>query len=236
VIHAGDQNAHDAQDANTAAFIYLGNQNCTKTYAGTKDLVGANLVEGVYCADAFALSGTLTLKGSGVWIFKSSADLNTTGTAKVVGGDPCNVWWREVSSASLGVGTQFIGNILASTSISLKTNARLNGRALAQTGEVSMDSNIITGPICGTRPIPTSKPTSKPKSTNVPSSEQTATALASERTATALGGLPGLPNTGGGAPIQDEDFPWSLVFVGGLSAMALVLGVRAFRRTYRQRP
>jgi hypothetical protein len=51
-----------------------------------------------------------------------------------------------------------------------------------------------------------------------------------------LGGLPGLPSTGGGAPIQDEDFPWSLVFVGGLSAMALVLGVRAFRRSYRQRP
>jgi hypothetical protein len=51
-----------------------------------------------------------------------------------------------------------------------------------------------------------------------------------------LAGLPGLPSTGGGAPIQDEDFPWSLVFVGGLCAMALVLGVRALRRTDRQRP
>jgi hypothetical protein len=51
-----------------------------------------------------------------------------------------------------------------------------------------------------------------------------------------LAGVPGLPNTGGGAPIQDEDFPWSLVFVGGLCTMALVLGIRAFRRTYRPKP
>jgi hypothetical protein len=52
----------------------------------------------------------------------------------------------------------------------------------------------------------------------------TATALAG------LSGLPGLPGAGGGAPIQDEAFPWSLVFLGGVSAMALVFGVRTLRR------
>src|ERR1035437_6012508 len=84
IRNAGDSLA--AQNADTAAFGFI-DQGCNTTYAGTKDLVGSNLVPGVYCADAFTLTGTLTLSGSGVWIFKSSATLITSGTAKVVGGD-----------------------------------------------------------------------------------------------------------------------------------------------------
>lgn len=136
-----------AQNANTAAFISL-DQACDTTYPGTKDLVGENLVAGVYCANAFELSGTLTLTGTGVWIFKSASTLITSGTANVVGGNPCNVWWRDVSSATLGTNTSLTGNILSSTSISMQTGAALNGRALAQTGAVTLDANIITGAAC----------------------------------------------------------------------------------------
>lgn len=136
-----------AQNANTAAFGYI-DQTCDTTYTGTKDLVSENLVAGVYCADAFELSGTLTLVGTGVWIFKSAATLTTSGTANVVGGDPCNVWWRQVSSAVLGTNTSLTGNILSSTSITLGTGASLNGRALAQTGAVTLDTNVITGAAC----------------------------------------------------------------------------------------
>lgn len=139
-----------AQNANTAAFGFI-DQNCDTTYPGTKDLVGSNLVAGVYCADAFTLSGTLTLNGTGVWIFKSASTLITSGTANVVGGDACNVWWRQVSSTTLGTNTSLIGNVLSLTSINLQTGASLNGRALAQTGAVSLDSNIITGSSCLTR-------------------------------------------------------------------------------------
>ena len=145
IRNAGDSLA--AQNADTAAFGFI-DQGCDTTYAGTKDLVGSNLVAGVYCADAFTLSGTLTLSGSGVWIFKSAATLITSGTANVVGGNSCNVWWREVSSATLGTNTSLIGNILASTSISLQTGANLNGRALAQTGAITLDTNTITGLAC----------------------------------------------------------------------------------------
>jgi hypothetical protein len=137
-----------AQTANTAAFGSL-DQICDVTYSGTKDLVGLSLVPGVYCADAFALSGTLTLSGTGVWIFKSSSTLITSGTANVVGGDPCNVWWRVVSSATLDTNTQLTGSILAYASISLATGASLNGRALAQTGAVTLDSNTISSMVCG---------------------------------------------------------------------------------------
>lgn len=145
IRNAGDSLA--AQNANTAAFGYI-DQGCDTTYAGTKDLVGENLVAGVYCADAFQLSGTLTLNGTGVWIFKSASTLITSGTANVVGGDPCNVWWRQVSSAVLGTNTQLTGNVLSSTSVSMQTGASLNGRALAQTGAVTLDTNVITGAAC----------------------------------------------------------------------------------------
>jgi hypothetical protein len=166
--------------------------------------------------------------GDGVYIFKSASSLITSPGSSVTNGPPCNVWWRVVSSATLDTNTEFIGTIIASTSISLKTGATLAGRALALTGGVTLDDNIFTGDECLTAPArsATSKP--KAKSTNQPSTaEMTATALAS------LSGLPGLPGAGGGAPIQDEAFPWSVVFVGGVSAMALVLGVRTFRRHYR---
>jgi hypothetical protein len=160
-IHAGDAAAAAAQSANTAAFTFL-DQGCDITYPGTKDLVGEALIPGVYCADAFRLSGTLTLSGSGVWIFKSASDLTTSGVATVVGGDPCNVWWREVSSATLSGNAALIGNILASTSITLVAGARLNGRAFAQTGSVTLDRNTITGPVCAAANTPIPTPTNTP--------------------------------------------------------------------------
>lgn len=115
---------------------------------GVVSLTGANLVPGVYCADAFTLSGTLTLSGSGVWIFRSAATLITSGTANIVGGNACNVWWKVASSATLGTNTSLIGNILALTSITMATGATLNGRALARNGAVTLDHNTITNATC----------------------------------------------------------------------------------------
>jgi LPXTG-motif cell wall-anchored protein len=62
------------------------------------------------------------------------------------------VWWREVSSATLGTNTSLTGNVLALTSISLQTGASLNGRALAQTGAMTLDTNTFTGATCLTTP------------------------------------------------------------------------------------
>jgi hypothetical protein len=173
-IHDADAHAAAAQAADTAAFGFL-DQSCDVTYAGVKDLVGLSLVAGVYCADAFTLSGILTLSGSGVWIFKSASTLITSGTANVVGGDPCNVWWRVVSSATLGTNTALIGNILALTSISLQTGASLNGRALAQTGAVTLDSNTVNGPICATPPSSTTTTSSTVRTTVIDTVQSTTT-------------------------------------------------------------
>jgi hypothetical protein len=147
-----------AQLANTDAFGALNagdNAACTTDYGDVvTSLDGLTLGPGVYCSGTFELSGTLTLSGTGVWIFKSGSTLITSGPAKVVGGDPCNVWWRVPSSATIGTNTQLTGNILALTSIGLETGATLNGRALAQTGAVTLDSNTITASACSDQTPP----------------------------------------------------------------------------------
>ena len=165
VRNAGDSLA--AQTADTAAFLALSaapNATCDITYADSPhELTGATLTPGIYCANAFQLTGTLYLDDLGdsnaVWIFRSASTLNTSagvgasvqltaGSDDEILGSPCNVWWKVVSSATIGSGTTFIGNILALTSIDLGTGASLNGRALAQTGAVTLHNNTFTGSSC----------------------------------------------------------------------------------------
>lgn len=122
------------------------------------DLSGASLAPGVYCADEFTLSGTLTLTGSGVWVFRSAATLITSGTANVVGGTACDVWWQVPSSATLGSNTSLKGNILALTSISMVTGASLTGRALARNGAVTLQSNTINQSCSSAAVLPISGP------------------------------------------------------------------------------
>lgn len=183
VRNAGDSLA--AQNADTAAFLALSaapNVACSGQDYGavTKELEGLTLVPGVYCANAFQLSGTLTLDAqsdpNAVWIFRSElSTLNTstgeTNNANVLFlngvGSPCNVWWKVASSATIGTGTAFIGNVLALTSISMNTGATLTGRLLAQTGAVTLDSNTITGSTCLTTPAYITSVTPKLPNTGV---------------------------------------------------------------------
>jgi cell division septation protein DedD len=253
-IHDADADAAAAQADDTAAFAFL-DQGCDVTYPGVQDLTLVSpLGSGTYCADAFLLTGNLTLSGSGVWIFKSAATLTTSAGSSVTGGDPCNVWWRLVSSGTLGTNTSFIGNILALTDINLQTGASLNGRALAQTGQVTLDSNTITGPICAEQqPTETSvAPTETsvaPTETSVAPTETsvapTETSVAPTETsappteapaptATLLPVVTALPGTGG-APIRSDGLPWGLTIVTGFSAIAIILGMRAYRSTYRRK-
>jgi hypothetical protein len=58
------------------------------------------------------------------------------------------VFWQVGSSATVGTGTSFIGNILALTSIALQTGASLDGRALARNGAVTLGNNVIRSDLC----------------------------------------------------------------------------------------
>jgi len=165
VIHAADATAAQAQADLTTQWNALIPLACTANLTG-QDLgsVGA-LIPGVYCFSSSAqLTGALVLNAQGnpgaVWVFKTGSTLTSASAASVsfLGGigNPCGVLWQIGTSATLGTGTQFVGNLMAQDSITLTTGADINGgRALARTGAVTLDTNDITFAPCGaTPPIP----------------------------------------------------------------------------------
>jgi hypothetical protein len=138
--------ADSAQQALTRAYDALVALPCN-TIITPADLGGRTLAPGVYCAaSSVAVTGTVTLSGpaNGVWVFQIGSTL-TTGTSAIIaltgGAVAKNVYWQVGSSATLGTGTTFRGNILALTSITLVDNATMLGRALARNGAVSLGTN-----------------------------------------------------------------------------------------------
>ncbi len=166
-LHAADGVALGAQSDTAAAFLELAGRACDTTYAQVTELGGQTLGPGVYCFSSSAqLTGTLTLDGAGnpdaVWVFKTASTLVTASNANVLligGAQSCNVFWQVGSSATLGTGTSFAGNILALASITLATNANLSGRALARHGAVTLDSNTVSLATCGMHPGSVVRPT-----------------------------------------------------------------------------
>lgn len=106
---------------------------------------------GVYTFSSSAqLTGPLTLSGNGVFIFRIGSTLTTASNSVVLlrnGAQACAVYWQVGSSATLGSATQFQGNLMALTSITMVTGANiLTGRALARNGALTLDDNRITPP------------------------------------------------------------------------------------------
>jgi Ice-binding-like len=130
----------------TVAYNQAFNAPCGTVLTGT-DLGGLTLIPGVYCFSSSAqLTGTLTLDGQGdpnaQWIFQMGSTLTTATNSTVSlinGAAKCNVYWQVGSSATIGTGSVFVGNILALTSITLD-GGTLNGRALASNGAVTISS------------------------------------------------------------------------------------------------
>jgi hypothetical protein len=220
--HINDQSAIDAQAEALIVFGAL-DQTCDEDWSGTGtvDLGGMSLVPGVYCADDFGLTGILTLTGGAgdVYIFKSASTIITSSGSSVVGGDPCHIWWRAVSSTTLETTTSFRGTVVSQTGVNAMNNgATLVGRFLGlEVTTVTLNNNTITNPVCLVAPTPT----------------PTATTPPGEPTATARPAISGLPDTGG-APIQSQNqsFPWGLLIIAGVSVVALALGVQTYRRTH----
>jgi hypothetical protein len=149
--HASDATANAAQADAHAAYANLAAQPCVTNLTGKVlgTTAGAvTLSPGVYCFNSSAqLTGTLTLNGSGVYVFKTGSTLTTASNSSVVltnGATSANVFWQIGSSATLGTNTVFVGSILALISDTVTTGASVNGRVFALTGAVTMDSNAIT--------------------------------------------------------------------------------------------
>jgi hypothetical protein len=152
-IHAGDAVAATAQSDLTVAYNDLAGRPCG-TNLTSQDLGGMTLAPGVYCFITSAqLTGTFTFNGQGnpnaVFVIQIGSTLTTASNAAVdlIGGARAqNVFWQIGSSATLGTGTAFMGNIVALQSINLNTGASLKGRALARNGAVTLDTNAVTVP------------------------------------------------------------------------------------------
>ena len=101
------------------------------------------------------MTGTLTLNALGnpdaVFIFQIGDTLTTASASKIVligGAQSANISWVVNSSATLGTTTDFAGRILAVASITLTTGATIDcGSAWAQSGAVTLDTNLVNG-IC----------------------------------------------------------------------------------------
>ncbi|MDI5912948.1 ice-binding family protein [Streptomyces sp. 12257] len=152
--HSADAVALQAKSDLVAAYNDAAGQATDE--ALPPDAGGLTLVPGVYTASSgLGLTGTLTLDAQdnpdAVWVFQVGSTLTTASASEVSlinGASPCNVFWKIGSSATLGTSSTFVGNILALTSISATTGASIDGRALARTGSVTLDTNRITRPEC----------------------------------------------------------------------------------------
>lgn len=148
----------------TTAYADLAGQTCPPgnlIAGGTLD--GLNLGPGVYCMPSAGLTGTLTLTGGAtdIWVFQVTGSTLTTAAASNVvmagAASACNVYWQVASSATLGAGSTFMGNLFSGVSIGLGTTADVTGKTIAGTGAVTLDgSNTIQG--CSVVPVPTLSP------------------------------------------------------------------------------
>ena len=99
-----------------------------------------------------ASGGVLTLNFNGhsgeniIFVMSSTLITGSGSSVRIVGADATdNVFWEVGSSATLGTTTSFVGNIIASTAVTLDTGATIGcGSVVAQTAAVTMDHNTIS--------------------------------------------------------------------------------------------
>ncbi|MGA2177242.1 MAG: ice-binding family protein [Verrucomicrobiota bacterium] len=128
----------------TGPFLNPGSGNLgglTLSNGGLYKFTGAALISG----SALMLAGGAT----DVWIFQIASTLTVDDGIQVIlagGAQASNIFWQVGTSAALGTTTIFQGTIMAHDSITFATGATLDGRALAQTAAVTLESTTITIP------------------------------------------------------------------------------------------
>jgi len=172
---------------------------------GPLSLAGAvSVTPGVYDLTSNFDGGTLTINGPGVYIFRSASNLTDPGGS-------------TVSLINGADPCNIFWQVL--TNISFGASSTMVGTFISQTATIA----FANGTTLNGRAIALGAG-QVTLDNNTFTTPVCATGGGEEE-------VVGLPDTGA-APIRNEDFPWSLVIVGGLSAIALAVGVQAYRRTH----
>ena len=193
--HVADTTYNQAGIDQGTALTALNNQPCTFTFApGAIDLASDTThgpagvyTPGVYCIDGAASiggGGTITLTGSGTYIFRMDGALTTSANSVVAfsnGTSACDVWWTPTAATTLGADSIFMGTDIDASGITIGNNVTWTGRALAFGGTVSTDADTITVPTCAT---------------TTPDDEEEEDTTTDDDSIT--GETPGLPNAGVG--------------------------------------
>jgi hypothetical protein len=135
--HANDAEAIAAQISATALYAELA---CIEdATALALELGGLTLSPGTYSClttAGIAAGGTLTLDGAGIYVFQIGTTLTAAAGANVVlvnGASADQVFWQVGTTATLS-GEDFMGTIVAGTTITLAYGSDLDGRLLAPSG------------------------------------------------------------------------------------------------------
>jgi len=154
VLHANDGVAIQAHaDLGTAYTAFAGLASPPANNLTGSDLGGMTLAPGVYRYDVAAtLSGALTFDAqndpTARFVVQIGTTLITSGTSSVVlinGAAVRNIYFQVGSSATLGGGSSFIGNILAYSSITTVSGTSVTGRLMSVNGAVTLDTNNVDG-------------------------------------------------------------------------------------------
>lgn len=196
------------------ALSNLNSQPCTFSFAPgaidlatdtTHGIVGV-YDPGVYCVSGAASIGggsTITLTGSGTYIFRMTGALSTTANSIVAvasGASACSVYWTPGAATTLGANSTFGGTVIDASGITIGNQVVWTGRALAFGGTVTTDSDTISSTACA--------------------------GTTSAKVSTAAASTPVLPNTGQ-SDLATDTKSRNLIFAGALaSTIVLAFAIR----------
>ncbi|MHB1153945.1 MAG: ice-binding family protein [Eubacteriales bacterium] len=154
-VHINDGVAEQAQnDLITVYNDAAGRTPTTIVSAALGD--GQTLTPGVYASTtSIQINGELILDAEGnpdaFFVFQAGTTLTTASYSKITlinGARYCRIFWQVGSSATLGTNSEFVGHIFASESITVTTDAFIQGQLLAINGAVTLDTNTIINGLC----------------------------------------------------------------------------------------
>jgi len=159
-IYAAGPVAAQAHNDAVTAYDFLIGQVPNNTYSGVTQLNGLTFTPGVY---SFAPSANLQVNGKvyldfqgnndALFIFQMGTTLVTMTGSQVIplnnNSQTCsgsNVFWAVGSSATID-GAQFVGSVIANTTITMTSAAKVSGKIWALYGAVTMITDSIS--VCG---------------------------------------------------------------------------------------